>query len=133
MKTILSLSQIETRIEDVFSMSRLCGMTSAEENERVKTHIWDELNRKHGKRAVYSAWFCGYAAGLIAAARSANYAQHLEFCYVENDVKFSTHKASSHRSTEEFYSAGRGCELGSLPSGHFWKKSGKPYFVGASA
>ncbi len=44
-------------------------------------------------------------------------------------ILFSTHKQSTHRLTEEFYSAGKGAELGGLPNGIYWRGSDKPYFV----
>ena len=40
---------------------------------------------------------------------------------------FSTHRDSTHRKTEEFYSAGKGSELGKLESAHVWKGTDKPY------
>lgn len=126
-RQILTLTQWETRVFELFSTVRVCRMTSAQVIERTDSAIYEELNRKHGTRAVYSSYVKGYVAGLISAARARIYAEQVEFCYVIDGVIFSTHKTSSHRLTEEFYSAGRGAELANYPSGHFWKDSNKPY------
>jgi len=49
---------------------------------------------------------------------------YLEFCYMGKDgVLYSTHKKSKHRSTEEFYSSGRGHELFHLQGDHYWRGS----------
>lgn len=126
MKTILDLSDWYGRLYDLYSTVAICKMQSDHENDLVRDRIRVELNRKHGKRAVYSAYVHGYIAGLMEMHRAAIWSK-VEFCYVENGVLFSTHRDSTHRSTEEFYSAGRGCEFGNLPCAHFWKGTDKPY------
>lgn len=97
----------------------------------IKRRLWDELARRYANgRRVYSLFLAGYAQGLIDAHRAENYLRHLEFCYIGADgTKYSTRKGAP-RTTEEFYSSGRGCELADMPSGHFWIENGKPYFTG---
>lgn len=133
-RTNLSMSDIKARVGDCFSSSRIQGMTSAQECELLNRRLFEELGRRYANgRSVYSVYLVGYAQGLIDAHRQENYAQHLEFCYVGSDgTRYSTRKGAA-RSTEEFYSQGRGHELGALPSGHFWIKNGKPYFTSAGA
>lgn len=126
MKTILGLTQWESRVYDIFSMVISCKMQSEHENDLVRDRVHSELNRMHGERAVYSNYVKGYVSGLLAMHRAALRSK-VEFCYVKNGILFSTHKVSVHRSTEEFYSAERGCELGKLPCAHFWRGSDKPY------
>jgi hypothetical protein len=130
--TILTMPQIATRVRECFTVSRLCGSTHVEELERVSRTIWQELGRKYSNgRPVYSRYLQGFAQGLIEAERFANYREHLEFCYVDKDgTKYSTRKGAA-RSTEEFYKACRGHELGKLPGGHYWIVTGKPYSTGA--
>lgn len=132
MKDIITLGELRVRIADVFSMSRICGMTSAQEQDRLKQFVWDELNRQWANgRRVYSQYVCGYAQGVIEQQRADNYRWHLEFCYIAPDgTKYSTHKTSKHPSTDTFYARGEGSKLNDMPSGHYWIESGKPYFVG---
>lgn len=42
-------------------------------------------------------------------------------------VLFSTHRDSTHRKTEEFYAANRGCELPKLEGAHVWKGTASNY------
>lgn len=126
MKSILSLTQWETRIADIFSCAASFHSNHTEQNERITQWVHCELNRKHGARRVYPAFVQGYVFGLLAAHRAAQWSK-MEFCYVENGILFSTHMGSVHRSTEEFYASGRGSELSKLPCAHFWKGTDKPF------
>lgn len=133
-QAILSLTQWETRIADFYSSTRSFRLTSAEMQERRQTYILSELSRKHGKRAVYSAYVAGYVAGLEAAHRAEMYRFHLEYCFCVDGVLYSTHRDSTHRKTEEFYARGEGHILGNAPvHGHYWKGTDKPYFLGTGS
>jgi len=68
-----------------------------------------------------------YADGYWKCVVDFWYAHHLEYCYVKNGVMYSTHRGTS-PNTDEFYSSGRGQELGELPSGHFWKGGSRKLF-----
>lgn len=129
MNRILSSMQWETRVSECYSMIELSRMPSADALAYIKQWIDAELTRKHGKRAVYSQYEQGFVRGMCRARDNRIVRDLVEFCYVENGILFSTHKDSTHRKTEEFYTAGRGCELGNLPSGFFWKGTDKPWFV----
>jgi hypothetical protein len=130
MNKILTMSDWEVRVAEVFSMIRSCRMTSAAMNAYVKDKVWSESSRKHGRRSVYSTYVQGFVQGLVRARSNDLYHDHLEFCYVGADgVLYSTHRQSTHRSTEEFYVAGRGHVLPTLPHGHFWKGTDKPFFM----
>ena len=132
MKTILRTSDWKTRVGELFSTAESCGCSSTELNEWTKSRIWAELDRKHGTRPVYSNYLRGYVQGMIELRRDALYLTHLEFCYVgEDGTRYSTRKGAL-RSTDEFYDTGRGRELGSMLNGHFWIKTGKPFFVSAA-
>lgn len=125
----LGMREWQTRVNDVYHMVTLCKMEQSAELEYVQTHISAELARKWGTRRVYSVYLQGYVQGLIDAKRERITRELTEFCYVQNGILFSTHKQSSHRLTDEFYSADKGSELGNLPNGIYWRGSDKPYFV----
>ena len=125
----LGMLQWQARVSEVYSMVTLCKMEQSAELDYVQKHIRTELARKWGNRAVYSVYLQGYVQGLIDAQRERITRELTEFCYVQNGILFSTHKQSTHRLTEEFYSAGKGRELGNLPNGIYWRGSDKPYFV----
>lgn len=129
---ILTHREFEIRIEDCYHMARVCRMTSIAARDYLEKHVLSEVNRTIGKvrpRPVYSYGMRGFVSGYCRALDNARYRNDLEFCYVENGILFSTNKDSLHRSTEEFYAAGRGCELPYLQSGHYWRFSDKPFFV----
>jgi hypothetical protein len=129
MAAILGMMEWETRVADTYSMIESCRMNSADTLAYIRKWIDAELTRKHGSRAVYSQYLQGFVRGMCRARDNRIMRDLVEFCYVENGVLFSTHRESAHRKTEEFYSAGRGCELAGMPSGFFWKGTDKPYFV----
>lgn len=126
-KSILCSRRWEARVHDCYHMIESCQMTSADALAYVKQTIDDELNRKHGARFVYSVYERGFVRGMCRV-RDNGIWQLVEYCYLGNGVLFSTHKQSTHRLTEEFYSSGRGSELGNLPSGFYWKGTDKPWF-----
>jgi hypothetical protein len=129
--SILTQRGFQIRIEDCYSMARVCRMDSKAARAYLEKHVLFELARTTGKtkRPVYSVFMKGFVSGYCRALDNARYRDDLEFCYLKDGILYSTHKESIHKSTEEFYSSGRGCELGSLPSGHYWRFSDKPFFV----
>ncbi len=129
MLKILSTFDWETRVGDVYHMAELCKMSSADANAYYAKHLYAELGRKHGTRSVYPAYVQGYVRGMCRVRDNRIMRDLVEYCYVQNDVLFSTHKVSTHRSTEEFFASGRGCELADLPSGFYWKGTDKPFFL----
>jgi hypothetical protein len=124
---ILSMMQWQTRVSDVYSTIRVCKMSYTDSLEYVEKHIYSELNRKHGKRAVYNAYIHGYVYGLMVAARNDIWRNHVEFCYKVDGVLYSTHSDSDKRKTEEFHSVGMGNVLSNAEGCHYWKGSDKPY------
>ncbi len=126
--TVLTLSQWETRVSDAFHMVELCRMTSRAMRDYVQSKINAELCRETKTRPVYSRYERGYVHGLIRARETRIQNAMVEFCYLKDGVLYSTHKQSTHRTTEEFYSSGRGAELANLPSGFYWKGTDKPFF-----
>lgn len=126
---ILSLQEWETRVGDTYHMIELCMMPSAQMNEYLRSRIDSELSRKHGTRPVYSQYEQGFVKGLCRARDNRIQRDMMEYCYIKDGVLYSTHRFTTHRSTEEFYQSGRGCELADLPSGFFWKGTDKPFFL----
>jgi hypothetical protein len=124
---MLSLQQIETRINDVFVMAKLCKHTNVQLNANISESMQVIYSRTPAGRLRYSIWKQGYSRGLIAAHNSAIW-KDVEFCYRNKDgVIYSTHKNSSHFSTEEFYSVGQGCLLADMESAHVWIGTDKNY------
>lgn len=131
MQKILTLTEWQNRVSDAYNMARLSRMPHSEFLAYRAKWIAAELNRKHGKRAVYSAYVKGYVSGLEAAENARLYREFLEYCYLVGGVLYSTHRDSTHRKTEEFYSRNAGHELGNAEAhGHYWKGSDKPFFLG---
>jgi hypothetical protein len=130
-KSILSMSQIETRIADIFSMAKLCHYSSEYLNLRLNDTVHSELSRTTGKirkQRVYSDYLKGFASGLIRAHTAQIYAENLEFCYLVDGILYSTHKLSSKPKTEIFYAAENGRVLNDVPNGHYWKNSNSLFY-----
>lgn len=122
--------QVDTMIGDLISTAILCKMESSELYRQFgELPVFSKYNGK-GKHK-HPHWLRMYAKGYFAANRNMIYRDYLEFCYVDSEgVFYSTHPDSQHRKTEEWYKAGKGSNLGKLPSGHYWKGTKKPWFVG---
>jgi hypothetical protein len=129
-KSVL-LSQIETRIRDIFSMGTICKWSSQKFNDELKEKIYEPLNYKSqsGKRK-HSVYVAGYASGIIDTLRNNLYLNDLEFCYLYNGELITTHRKSNRKTTEFVYELNKGNELADCPNGHYWKDSDKPYFIG---
>ena len=128
---ILGLGEWETRVSELYSLARNCRLTHAALLERRNTVIHAELNRKHGKRAVYSQWLKGFVAGYMRAKDAELYASHLEFCYEVEGALYSTHKESKHKLTDDLLGTETYTHLveRSTRHGHYWRDTDKPYSV----
>lgn len=126
-KTILSLSEFQTRVHDAIFSAEQCHLNSSELHEKFN-QIRDEVySRTPGGRSRYDRWTHGSVCGMIQYAHNSLW-QQVEFCYRDNEgTIFSTEKNSIHRSAEEFYAAGRGCELANMECAHLWRGTSKPY------
>lgn len=108
------------RIRAVISTGRIQKLTHAEiaSNARAVLDSMPKRMRQYEKT---------YASGYIRALLDALWSE-VEFCYRDaSGVLYSTHKDTPHRKTEEFYSSGRGCELGNMEGAHVWKGTDKPF------
>jgi hypothetical protein len=129
MKTILSTSQIETRLGDIHSTAQVCKQTSAELNERLTAFMVELCERTPGGKRRYSVEQIGYARGYCQALYHRIMREQVEFVYRDqrDGVIYGTHKDSTFRSTEPFYQAGRGSEFGEMECAHVWKGTYKPF------
>jgi hypothetical protein len=134
MKPILSLSQWESRVRDCFSATRSFKSTQPELSDRIDSSIYSELNRKHGKRAVYPAYVRGYVGGLKQSEREHMFREWLEFCYIVDGVLYSV-RDNTGRKTTRFYCESVNPKNGGqvlcseeTPRGFFWIGSNKRYF-----
>jgi hypothetical protein len=129
MKTILSTSQIETRLGDIYSTAQICKQTSEVLNERLLAFMVELCERTPGGRRRYSVEAIGYARGYSQALYHRIMREQVEFVYKDpQGVIFTTHFTSNHRrTTEEFYQASRGVELGEMDAAHVWIGTDKPF------
>lgn len=124
----ISLMQLETKVNDVFSMAKVCHWSSSELSERCNKYLTEPINEKYpsGKRK-HSTWLAGYVSGLIAANRSIIWREHVEFCYLVDGVLYSTHKDSDKPTTEQFYERGEGNILADSEGRHYWKGTDRAF------
>jgi len=119
-RAIAIQNQAISSIRDAYSTSRSLKSTAEVTSERV-SNIFKALPKSTPRHV--REFLRGYNHALNDALWS-----DVEFCYRDAEgVLYSTHRGSTHRSTEEFYSTGRGCELGNLECAHVWRGTDKPY------
>ena len=124
----VTLSQIETRIVDCYSMARICHYTSEQFTADLMEKVIKPLAyRTPSGRAKHSAYVQGYAAGIIARIRSEIWQQHVEFCYLVDGELYSTWKKSARKTTDHFYDTKTYAVFHDAPSGHYWIGTDKPY------
>lgn len=102
MKQILTLTQWETRIADCFAQSRIYASTQTLHLERLDRVVNTEVNRKHGKRAVYPTWVKGFVCGFAGACDAAMMRNDIEFCYIVDGVMYSVRDNSTHLTTGHY-------------------------------
>lgn len=108
------------RIRDAVSTGRIMKMTHAEIHAKALAVLNAMPKRMTQGERTYAR---GYLQALLDALWS-----EVEFCYRDaSGTMFSTARDTARRTTEEFYSTGRGCELGKLESAHIWKGSDKVF------
>jgi hypothetical protein len=126
-KRFAHTGDVTRAINDAFSAARQFR-ESAEQIDARMTAIREELRSKTPRgKWRYSEYMRHYSEG-YTKARYDDIWQHVEFCYRDAaGVLYSTHRDSTHRKTEEFYSSGRGAELSTLPGAHVWKGTDRNY------
>lgn len=123
-KSILSLLEFQTRVHDVVGAAVESHIKHSELQEKFNKIREEVYSRTTSGQDVYDRYTQGAVCGMI------QYATHnlWEFCYRDSSgIIFSTHKDSIHRTTEEFYASGRGCELANMECAHVWKGTDKPF------
>lgn len=125
---ILGMYDFEMKVYSLYTNARIFNVSSDTIRERLDQCIYTELNSVTPKgKARYSRYMKGYVTGLVAMCNKEMY-NHVEFCYEINNVLFSTHKDSKRRTTEEFYTNGRGHELLDKQGYFYYKNSDTKYF-----
>lgn len=124
----VTLSQIEMRVNDLFSTARICKQTSTELTGRLMEKVINPINEHYpsGKRK-HSVFLEGYVAGLIAAGRRSIWHNDVEFCYLVDGIVYSTHKDSTRPTTEGFYARGEGNIVNNAEGRHYWKGTDKAF------
>lgn len=123
-----SISRIEARINEVFSMAEICGWSSTKLNDTLMERVINPINYKtaSGKRR-HSVWMTGYVSGYIAAKRNEIWQHKVEFCYEYNGELYSTHKDTNRKSTKEFYDRNEGYILADCVGKHYWISTDKAF------
>jgi hypothetical protein len=125
------MSDIESRVQYIFSCAISFKSTQAELIAELQAKIYEPLNYRcpSGKRK-HSTYLSGFAQGLIRAAQNDLSRNHHEFCYLVDGEIYSTHhsKNTKRSTTNCFYDAGLGHRLNDAPSAIYWKDSDKIYF-----
>lgn len=125
---ILSMRDFETRVNDAYSMIKICRMQHMRAIDYLNEHVYNELARKHGERRVYSAFMQGYVAGLIAGHRTDIDRNHLEFCYLIDGILHTTAKTDTGKpKVEIFYGTAYISKVQDAENGHVWKGTNKIY------
>lgn len=126
-KKFAHTGDITNAINSAFTSARTFRESHETIDARVAV-IRDELNSKTPRgKWRYTQYERHFAEGFMRA-RYEDIWQHVEFCYRDSaGVLYSTHRDSTHRKTEEFYSTGRGAELCRLPGAFVWKGTDRNY------
>lgn len=124
--------QVETRLSDLHSTAYICKQTSNELRTRVRDFLVTLNERTPGGSRRYSQEFVGYARGFARCLDRRimeGPTAFVEFVYRDaQGVIYSTQATTDfEHTTEEFYSTGRGSELGNLECAHVWKGTDKPF------
>lgn len=119
---------VESRIDELFTMARLCHWSHSEILEHLQTRVYAPLAmRAPNGRRKHSQWLAGFANGYVHAKMKEIW-RMVEFVYQDVDgTLYSTYRDSTLRKTAEWHEAGRGAELGKLPRGFVWSDCSKPF------
>ena len=115
-------------VHGIYSVGEACQWSHVTLCQRLREALHAPLERKRPNgRAIYTRADKAYAAAVSDTLQAATWSR-VEFVYRDNaGVIYSTHKGSSHKSTEIFYASGRGSELGDMECAHVWKGTAAPY------
>lgn len=113
--------QMMDRLQDLESKARIFGMPSHE-----ITKEFQKLKENLPKGTP--SWVIWYLNGAFDQITKGYYKHDLEFCYMVDGIRYSTHK------TSEMYYEKHGITPQILSQtkesmGHYWKHNGRPYFV----
>ena len=116
-----SLNRRDKAISDLqylYSRAESFGFTSQKINEEYSKII-----------PQAPAWVRAYVDGYRRALDDALYRDKLEFCYIHEGIRYSVRDGAEH-GTDQLYAMIEPSTIPKLVHGHFWIKTGKPFFIG---
>ena len=129
MKPIFTHSQFAARINDTYSVARVCKSTDSALSARLDAIRAEVDSRTQSGARRYSVEMAGYVRGYIAACRDSLWRNDVEFCYKGADGKlYSTWRDSSHDTTETLHAMNlTSAQWDAMPRAHVWKGTDKPF------
>jgi hypothetical protein len=109
-----------SRISNIFHAAKTYGSNHMELN-----NMYLEFVNKHPKSLP--RWIKSYWEGIRDVHMDLTYRYELEFCYIIDGVRVSTWKQSPIYYETLGYNVRQLCDC---PCGHYWIKTGKPFFEG---
>ena len=116
--------QMTGQINSLFQMAMLWGDITAE--ELTKRLI--EITHPKSPKSI-PEWVRCYCQGVSDTLHNQLYQDHLEFCYTLEDGNRYSVRKESNRYYEKHAITPKELHDRSISSGHYWIKSGKPYFI----
>lgn len=125
---MLTLSQFQNRISEVFATCHLMNSSCTELNERIDRFVNSEVNRKtKSGRNVYDRLTKGFVMGQIHLQHEL-ILKHMEFCYTIDGKLYTTSKVSDKPKVEQFYGTDSTGKINSSMCGHYWFGTDKLYY-----
>jgi len=123
----ISISQVVTKVNSIFSMARVTKPTADELNLIILRELITPTRKKSPSgRSKFTKYMQGYILGCVQTNRELLW-NDLEFCYLVEGVLYSTNRQTTKRSTKEFYDSNRGHLILPLAGEFYWKNSNKPF------
>jgi len=108
------------RINSIFHGAEVYGWTSKQLNDNYLNFVLDQPKS-------LPKWIKHYWEGVRDLNQHLLYRYKLEFCHIIDGVRVSNWKESPIYYEKLGYSVS---QLSNCPNGHYWIKTGKPYFIG---
>lgn len=122
-----------SRITTVLSHARHAHLNSEQVQDLLDSQVRNEINRVVGVndlRSAYNMFDRGYVQALTDMMFETMYREDFEFCYLIEDVLYTTAKENTGKpKVEVFYGTDDVVKLNHSPSGHYWKGTDKPFFI----
>lgn len=119
-------TQMTSRIVDLYSKAIIYGMTS----EEISKELIAITHPKSPKGIP--EWVTWYCRGVSDTLSNQLYQNHLEFMYTLDDGNRYSVNRDSKRYYEKHGVTPRELHERQISNGHYWIKTGKPYFINKS-